>query len=81
MLPLRLAPHSSWLQVNVEAEELLELAQGMQVTSLPWFHFFKAGYLQASFSANLSTVGELRKQVAAHKAGAAAVTAVWAQSC
>ena len=76
------------LQVNVEAEELQPLAQGMQVTSLPWFHLFRGGDLLASFSANLSTVGELRKQVASHKGDpasaatmtATATTAEWARS-
>ena len=45
-----------------------ELAQGMRVSHLPWFHFFRAGELVASFSANVATVSTLRAEVAAHKA-------------
>jgi hypothetical protein len=60
-------PLSVFVQVNVESPEMRELGQGMQVTHLPWFHLFRSGDLVASFSANVSTVSQLRAEIATNK--------------
>lgn len=44
-----------------------ELAQGMQVAHLPWFHLFLNSEMRASFSANLTTVSSLRAEIATNK--------------
>lgn len=60
-------PDALFIKVNVESPEMRELGQGMQVTHLPWFHLFRSGDLVASFSANVSTVSQLRAEIATNK--------------
>ena len=49
--------------VSINGEEAPELCQALAVDRLPWFHLYRAGELQSSFTANLSKVRRLRQEI------------------
>ena len=49
--------------LSINGDEAPELCQALQVDRLPWFHLYRAGELQSSFTANLSKVKRLRQEI------------------
>ena len=49
--------------LSINGEEAPELCRALAVDRLPWFHLYRAGELQSSFTANLSKVRRLRREI------------------
>ena len=49
--------------LSINGEEAPELSRAHAVDRLPWFHMYRAGELQSSFTANLSKVRCLRREI------------------
>lgn len=58
-------PDITFLKVNTAEKPLASLAEGMGVSKLPWFLIFQGGTGEqiASFTANLSTISDLRDRL------------------
>lgn len=60
-------PDVIFIKVNAGTDALREMAEAMNVTQLPFFHFYRGGELVTKFAANLTRVNRLRAEIAANK--------------
>lgn len=50
-------------QVNIEPEDMRELAHNLGVTKLPFFQLWQDSEIVSGFTANVSTVSVLRSEI------------------
>lgn len=60
----------TFIKINTMEKKLVDLADGLRVSKLPWFLIFEAktGKQVASFTANVTSVSTLRAEIAGAKA-------------
>eukprot|EP00882_Tetradesmus_deserticola_P004749 GHRQ01005005.1.p2 GENE.GHRQ01005005.1~~GHRQ01005005.1.p2 ORF type:complete len:130 (+),score=59.09 GHRQ01005005.1:632-1021(+) len=62
-------PDAVFLKVNGLVGDLMQYVEAMQITRIPYFHFYKNNKRVAEFSANMrpDKLALLRAEIAAHK--------------